>query len=184
MSDKFFRFADIEFGNSPTNENIVGVFRFEQGRQNKQGPYHIVVAEIDSALYAYEQLLDTINATVEQSRTLMAGMALDPFARFEKIIERVNEAIAVFQEQEPTPINWDRLNIYIIECSGDQLCLSGHGKLMNLFLKKGEDGYKSFDLCGSLEQPEKTDPKKVFASLICGDMQPGDMFFLGTNNFE
>jgi hypothetical protein len=184
MSDKFFRFADIEFGNSPTNENIVGVFRFEQGRQNRQGPYHVVVAEIDSALYAYEQLLDTINATVEQSRTLMAGMALDPFARFEKIIERVNEAIAVFQEQEPTPINWDRLNIFIIECSGDQLCLSGHGKLMNQFLKKGEDGYKGFDLCGSLEQPEVTDPKKVFASLICGDMQPGDVFFIGTNNFE
>jgi hypothetical protein len=184
MSDKFFRFADIEFGNSPTNENIVGVFRFEQGRQNRQGPYHIVVAEIDSALYAYEQLLDTINATVEQSRTLMAGMALDPFARFEKIIERVNEAIAVFQEQEPTPINWDRLNIYIIECSGDQLCVSGHGKLMNLFMKKDESGYKSFDLCGSLEQPEKTNPKKIFASLICGDMQPGDVFFIGTNNFE
>ncbi|MBD3281566.1 hypothetical protein GF391_02355 [Candidatus Uhrbacteria bacterium] len=184
MLEKYFRFADIEFGNSPTNENIVGVFRFEQGKQNKQGPYHIIVAEIDSALYAYEQLLDTINATVEQSRTLMAGMALDPFARFEKLIERVNEAIALFQEQEPTPINWDRLNIYIIECSGDQLCLSGHGKLANIFLKKEGEVYKNFDLCGSLEQPSETDPKKVFASLICGDMQPGDMFFIGTNNFN
>ncbi|MDF1496845.1 MAG: hypothetical protein P1P90_02180 [Patescibacteria group bacterium] len=184
MSDKFFRFADIEFGNSPTNENIVGVFRFEQGRQNRQGPYHIVVAEIDSALYAYEQLLDTINSTVEQSRTLMAGMALDPFARFEKIIERVNEAITVFQEKEPTPINWDRLNIFIMECSGDQLCLSGHGKLMNLFLKKQGNEYQTFDLCGSLEQPAVTDPNKVFASLICGDMHAGDIFFIGTNNFE
>jgi len=184
MSDKYFRFADIEYGNSPTNENIVGVFRFEQGRQNRQGPYHVVVAEINSALYAYEQLLDTINATVEQSRTLMAGMALDPFARFEKIIERVNEAVTVFQEKEPTPINWDRLNIYIIECSNDQLCVSGHGKLTNIYLKKQGGEYQSFDLCGSLEQPETTDPKKVFASLICGDMHPGDLFFIGTNNFE
>ncbi len=184
MSDKFFRFADIEFGNSPTNENIVGVFRFEQGRQNRQGPYHIVVAEINSALYAYEQLLDTINATVEQSRALMAGMALDPFARFEKLVERVNEAIALFQEQEPTPINWERINVYIIECTADQLCITGRGKLMNLFLKKTENGYQTFDLCGSLEQPESTDPKKVFASLICGDMNAGDLFFIGTNNFE
>ncbi len=184
MSDTFFRFADIEYGNSPTNENIVGVFRFEQGRQNRQGPFHIVVAEIDSALYAYEQLLDTINATVEQSRTLMAGMALDPFARFEKIIERVNEAIAVFQDQEPTPINWSRLNIFIIECSGKEMCISGHGKLTNVFLKKNGESYDTFDLCGSLEQPAETNPKKVFASLICGDMGPGDLFFIGTNNFE
>jgi hypothetical protein len=184
MSDAFFRFADIEYGNSPTNENIVGVFRFEQGRQNRQGPFHIVVAEIDSALYAYEQLLDTINATVEQSRTLMAGMALDPFSRFEKIIERVNEAIAVFQDQEPTPINWSRLNIFIIECSGKEMCISGHGKLTNVFLKKNGESYDTFDLCGSLEQPAETNPKKVFASLICGDMGPGDLFFIGTNNFE
>ncbi len=184
MSDAFFRFADIEYGNSPTNENIVGVFRFEQGRQNRQGPFHIVVAEIDSALYAYEQLLDTINATVEQSRTLMAGMALDPFARFEKIIARVNEALAVFQEQEPTPINWSRLNIFIIECSGKEMCISGHGKLMNMFLKKNGESFETFDLCGSLEQPEATNPKKVFASLICGDMNPGDLFFIGTNNFQ
>jgi outer membrane protein assembly factor BamB len=184
MSDAFFRFADIEYGNSPTNENIVGVFRFEQGRQNRQGPFHIVVAEIDSALYAYEQLLDTINATVEQSRTLMAGMALDPFARFEKIIERVNEAVAVFQEQEPTPINWSRLNIFIIECSGKEICISGHGKLMNIFCKKNGEKFDTFDLCGSLEQPAETNPAKVFASLICGDMSPGDLFFVGTNNFE
>ncbi len=184
MSDAFFRFADIEYGNNPTNENIVGVFKFEQGRQNKRGPIHIVIAEIDSALYAYEQLLDTINATVEQTRTLMAGMALDPFARFEKIIARVNEALAVFQEQEPTPINWSRLNIFIIECSGNEICISGHGKLMNIFLKKNGETYETFDLCGSLEQPETTDPKKVFTSLICGDMNPGDLFFIGTNNFQ
>ena len=182
--EKYFRFADIEFGNSPTNESIVGVFRFEQNKTNKQGPHHIVIAEIDSALYAYEQLLDTINATIEQSRTLMAGMALDPFARFEKLIERVNEAVAVFQDKEPTPINWSRINIYILECSNDQLCLAGHGKLMNLFLKKETEGFKIFDLCSSLEQPQDTDPKKVFASLICGDIQPGDTFIIGTNNFE
>ena len=184
MSDTFFRFADIEFGNSPTNESIVGLFRFEGAKMGKQGPYQVVVAEIDSALYAYEQLLDVINATVEQSRTLMAGMTLDPFARFEKLIARVNEAIADFQEKEPTPINWNRINIFIIECNQDQLCISGHGRLTNIFLQKTEQGYQSFDLCGSIEQPATPDPKKIFASLMCGDMKAGDIFFIGTNNFN
>ncbi|MBU2566751.1 hypothetical protein KKG46_04290 [Patescibacteria group bacterium] len=184
MSDTFFRFADIEFGNSPTNESIVGLFRFEGAKMGKQGPYQVVVAEIDSALYAYEQLLDVINATVEQSRTLMTGMTLDPFARFEKLIARVNEAIIAFQEKEPTPINWNRINIFIIECNQDQLCISGHGKLTNIFLQKTEQGFKSFDLCGSLEQPTTPDPNKIFGSLMCGDMKPGDIFFIGTNNFN
>ncbi|MFZ6015870.1 MAG: hypothetical protein ACOYUZ_05995 [Patescibacteria group bacterium] len=184
MPDTFFRFADIEFGNSPLNENIVGVFRFDQGRQTRQGPYHIVVAEIESALYAYERLLDLIHASVEQSRTMLAGMSMDPFARFEKLVERVNEAIAVFAAQEPTPINWKRVNIFILECANDQLCIAGHGKLSNLFLKKENGEFKTFDLCGSLEQPAEINEKKVFASLICGDVNPGDIFFIGSNNFN
>ena len=37
---------------------------------------------------------------------------------------------------------------------------------------------------GSLEQPAEINPKKPFASLICGDMKPGDLLFAGTQNFE
>jgi len=185
MSDSFFRFADIEYGHGPANEKIVGIFRFEQARHLRQGPAQIVVAEIFSALYVYEQLIDVINAAVEQSRTLMADMTLDPFARFEKLVQRLNEAVAAFLEKEPTPVHWDKVNIFILECYQGQLCVTGRGKLMNMFMQKTEDGsWRAFDLCGSLEQPTEIDNKKVFASLICGDMKPGDVLFLGSSNFN
>ena len=185
MADTIFRFTEIEYGNSPADEKIVGVFRFEQAQPGKTGPQHVVVAEVFSTLYAYERLLDLISTTVEQSRALTAGMTLDPFARFEKLVQRLNEAIFAFQEKEPTPINWSKLNIYLIECSQDQLCLSGHGHLMNLFLQSKPDGtYQTFDLCGSLDQPETPDPKKIFSSVICGDMKANDLFFIGSSNFD
>ena len=185
MSETCFRFAEIEYGNDPSNEKIVGLFKFEQPRQNKNGPFQVVIAEITSSLYAYEQLLDVINSAIEQSRTLLAGMTLDPFARFEKLVQRVNDSVASFQDKEPTPINWNRVNIFIIECYQGQICITGHGQLMNLFLQKNEKGnYQTFDLCNSLEQPAVTDPKKVFSALICGDAHPGDLFFIGSNNFE
>ncbi|MDD5438264.1 MAG: hypothetical protein PHC70_03915 [Patescibacteria group bacterium] len=185
MADSLFRFNEIEYGNSPTDDKIVGVFRFEQAQAGKTGPQHVVVAEVSSTLYAYERLLDLISTTVEQSRALTAGMTMDPFARFEKLVQRLNDAVASFQEKEPTPLNWSRVNIFLIECSQDQLCVSGHGRLMNLFLQSKPDGtYQAFDLCGSLEQPSTPDPKKIFASIVCGDMKPGDLFFIGSSSFD
>lgn len=184
MTDLFFRFAEIEYGNSTANERIVGLFRFDQGR-TRGSPAHLVVAEIDSSLYAYEQLLDVINSAVEQSRALTSAMAMDPFARFEKMVQRVNEAVAAFQRNEPTPIHWNKVNIFILECGNGQLCLTGHGRLTNIFLQKTENGeMRTFDLCGSLEQPAVTDPEKAFAAIICGDMKPGDVLFMGSSNFE
>ncbi|HPN15262.1 MAG TPA: hypothetical protein PLF71_04085 [bacterium] len=184
MTDTHFRFAEIEYGNSPADEKIVGVFRFEQ-QNNKQGPQHIVVAEVFSTLYAYERLLDLISTTVDQSRALTSGMTIDAFARFEKLIQRINEAVQSFEEKEPTPINWSRVNIMIVECSQGQLCVSGHGSLMNIYLQHKEDKtYQAFDLCGSLEQPAAADSKKIFSSVLCGDMKPGDLFFLGSSNFD
>jgi hypothetical protein len=112
-------------------------------------------------------------------------MTMDPFARFEKLVQRLNEAISAFQEKEPTPINWNRVNVFLIECSQDQLCVSGHGHLMNLFLQSKPDGtYQAFDLCDSLEQAATPDPKKIFSSIICGDMKSGDLFFIGSSSFD
>ncbi len=184
MSDLYFRFAEIEYGNSTTNERIVGLFRFDQGR-SRGGLAHLVVAEIDSSLYAYEQLLDAINSAVEQSRALTSAMTLDPFARFEKMVQRINEAVANFQSNEPTPIHWNKVNVFILECGNGQLCLTGHGRLTNMFLQKADGGeVRAFDLCGSLQQPAVTDPNKAFAAIICGDMKPGDLLFIGSTNFE
>lgn len=106
-------------------------------------------------------------------------------ARFEKIIHRLNESVAQFSEHETPAIAWNRVNLFVLELSDGNLCLSGVGRLCNLFIQKQGDGtFRTFDLFGSLEQPSEIDPKKPFASFICGDMKPGDLLFAGTGNFE
>lgn len=185
MVEQQFRIAEIEVSKSPTDEKILGVFRYEGGSQNKKGTSLVILAEISSTLYAYERLLDILNATAEQAKYLVAGVEQDPVARFEKLIQRLNDAAATFLQGEPTPLAWNRLNLYVIELSPDHICLTGIGRLMNVFLQKQEDGsFKTFDLFGSLEQPAEVDPNKPFASLICGDMKPGDVLIAGTTNLE
>lgn len=185
MVEHQFRVAEIEVAKSPTDEKIVGLFRFEGGAQQKRGTTLLILAEISSTLYAYERLLDVVNAAAEQAKSLASGVEQDPIARFEKIIQRLNEAVAEFLAGEPTPISWNRVNLFVIELSQDHICLTGRGRLMNVFLQKQDDGsYRTFDLLGSLEQPVDVDPSKPFASLICGDIKPGDLLMAGTTNLE
>lgn len=185
MVEQQFRIAEIDVSKSPTDEKILGVFRVEGGGQGKKGTSLVILAEISSTLYAYERLLDVLNATAEQAKHMVAGVEQDPVARFEKLIQRLNDAAVTFLDGEPTPLAWNRVNLFVIELSPDHICLTGVGRLMNVFLQKQEDGsFRTFDLFGSLEQPAEVDPKKPFASLICGDMKPGDVLIAGTTNLE
>ncbi len=184
-AEQQFRLAEIEVNKSPLDERIIGIFRYESEGRQKKGPIFLLLVEISSTAYVYEQLLDVLNATAEQARRLTVGFDTDPMARFEKVIQRLNEAISAFVEQSPTPITWNRVSVYAIELSDAHLCFSGVGRLTNLFLQKQENGtYRSFDLFGSLEQPTEVNPKKVFSSLVCGDIKPGDLLLAGTQNLE
>jgi len=183
-STQQFRIAEIEVAKSLTDDKIAGVFRFDTAGR-KQGPTLLLVADIQSSLYVYERLIDVLNSTAEQARNLASQLDQDPLARFEKLVQRLNESIAGFTEEEATPLNWNRINVFIIELSDGHLCFTGTGHLMNLFLQKQEDGsHRSFDLFGSLEQPSPTEPQKPFASIICGDIKPGDLLMVGTTNLE
>ncbi len=185
MTEQHFRIAEVEVAKSPRDEKILGLFQFNGTGNVKSSNKLIILAEISSTLYAYERFLDVINDTVERTRHLIAKVERDPIARFEKLIQRVNDAIAEFLEGEPTPITWGRVSLFLIELSPNHICLAGQGRLMNMFLQKQDDGtYRSFDLLGSLEQPAEVDPKKFFASLICGDMKSGDVLMLGSTNLE
>jgi hypothetical protein len=187
MSDEAqqFRIAEIEVAKSLSDEAIVGVFRFENQSRQKPGPSLLVLADIHSTLYAYERLLDVINAAAEQARLLVSQVDQDPLARFEKLVERLNEAVAKFIREEATPLQWGRINIFIMELSEGHLCFTGTGKLMNIFLQKQPDGgFKQFDLLGSLEQPAQPEPEKPFASIVCGDIGIGDVLIAGTQNLE
>ncbi len=180
-----FRIAEIEVSKGSTNDKIVGFFRFENQTRGKPSPTLVIIAEIASTLYAYERLLDTLNQAAEQTRQLMTDMAQDPLTRFEKLIQRLNESMAAFSASESSPVSWRRVNLFVMEFSDGHLCLSGSGHVMNMFLQKQTDGtFRAFDLFGSLEQPEETDPNKPFSSIICGDMNVGDILFIGSTNFE
>ncbi|MFA5185839.1 MAG: hypothetical protein WC551_05090 [Patescibacteria group bacterium] len=187
MSDETqqFRIAEIEVAKSMSDETIVGIFRFDNQGRPRQGPTLLVLADIHSTLYAYERLLDVINSTAEQTRHLVSQVDQDPLGRFEKLVQRLNESVAVFARDEATPIQWSRVNIFILEMSEGHLCFTGTGRLMNTFLQKQADGsFRPFDLLGSLEQPEHIDSEKPFSSIICGDISVGDILIAGTSNLE
>jgi hypothetical protein len=179
-----FRIAEIEVSRSPLNEKILGFFRYDNPGRKKNGPVLLIFAEIQSTLYVYERMLDSLNQAAEQMRYLTSGVELDPLSRFEKLIQRLNEVMAQFATAEE-PISWKRVNIFIMELSEGHICLAGTGHLANMFLQKqADEQYKAFDLLGSLEQPIDVDPEKPFAALICGDIKPGDLFFVGSTNFD
>ncbi len=181
-----FRIAEIDVCKIATEERIAGVFRFEQAGTASRGPTLLIIADIHSSLYMYERLLDLLNSTAEQARHLVAGVGgQDPVNRFEKLVQRVNEAITGFADQEAAPFNWKRVNIFLLEMTEGHLCFTGVGRLMNAFFQKQPDGsFRSFDLLGSLEQPIDVDEKKVFSSIVCGDINPGDVLIAGTENME
>lgn len=179
------RIAEIEVSQSAADERIVGLFRYDSESGGRKGPTLLILADIASTLYAYEQLLDALNAAAEQTRTLLSGTGIDPMARFEKLVERLNEAVAEFVEREPSELAWHRVNLFIVEVFEGRVCVAGIGQLSNIFLQKQPDGtFRSFDLLGSLDMPAEIDPRKPFASILCGDLRNGDVLFLGTNNFE
>lgn len=183
--EQVFRITDIEVAMSQLDDKIVGAFRFESSGPKKRGPTLLVLAEIHATGYVYDRLLDVINEEAERSRNLTIEVDADPVTRFEKIVQNLNRAIALFLEGEPSAVSWPRVSIYVIELSEGHLCLTGLGQLMNMFLQKQNDGsYRTYDLFGSLEQPVDINPQKVFASIICGDIKIGDLLIAGTRNLD
>jgi hypothetical protein len=83
------RIAEIEVSQAAADERIVGLFRYDSESGGRKGPTLLILADISSTLYAYEQLLDALNAAAEQTRTLLSGTGIDSMARFEKLVERL-----------------------------------------------------------------------------------------------
>lgn len=179
-----FRIAEID-ARRDTPGTLIECLRFDNdGRQNKYGSI-LAFAEIQSSLYLYERLLDTVHAAITQARTMVTGLDSDPMIRFEKITQKVNEALAAFVAAEATPILWHKVNLFVFQLAEEHLCFSGLGSLTNVFLQQQPSGEaKAFDLLGSLEQPTEVDPQKPLASIVCGTMGIGDMLVVGTQNIQ
>jgi hypothetical protein len=182
--EQAFRIADLEVSRAESGDRIVGLFRYDSEGKGRRGPVLLILADIDSSLYAYEQMLDVLNRAAEEARQSLAKETGDQMARFEKLVQKLNDAVAEFSKTE-TSVSWNRVNIFVLEMAEGQVCLTGTGKLFNVFLQKQTDAtWRGFDLFGSLEQPLEPDPAKPFSSFLCGDMKPGDLLFAGTQNFE
>lgn len=185
QTEQHFRLAEIEVSKSTLDEKTIGIFRYESEMKTRKAPIFVLLVECDSNAYVYEQLLDVLNHAAEQARRLTVQFDGDPMARFEKVIQRLNEALAAFIDQSPSPLVWNRVNVFALELCDGHLCFCGFGHLTNVFLQRQENGsFRSFDLFGSIEQLAEPNPKKVFSSLVCGDMNPGDVLFAGTQNLE
>lgn len=179
-----FRIAEIDARRS-SHGAIIECLRFDAEARGTKPTTILAVAEIHSTVYAYERLLDTVHASINQARTLVSKIEGDPMIRFEKIIQKVNEALSAFAGAEASPIQWPRVNLFIFQLSEDHLCFSGVGWLTNAFLQQQENGTtKTFDLLGSLEQPDPIDPRKPLGSIVCGSMNAGDVLFVGTQNLQ
>lgn len=182
--EQTIRLAEIEVSQATEQERIVGLFRYQDEKLGTKSPQLVLMADIASSLYVYEQLLDALNDAAERVYRQLSTTATEPMSRFEKIVKRLNDAVSTFVASEPSEMNWSRVSLYVFEIHDRALCVSGIGHLSNAFLQKAADGYRTFDLFGSLDVPTVPDTSKLFSALVCGDMKPGDVFFAGTSNFE
>ncbi|HPF95085.1 MAG TPA: hypothetical protein PLR08_00855 [bacterium] len=182
--EQTIRLAEIEVSRDIEQERIVGLFRYQDEKLGTKSPQLLLMADIASSLYVYEQLLDTLNDAAERVYRQLSSTNTEPMSRFEKIVKRLNDAVSQFVASEPSEMNWGRVSLYVFEIHDKSLCVSGIGHLSNAFLQKAGDSYRTFDLFGSLDVPAVPDTNKLFSALVCGDMKPGDVFFAGTSNFE
>lgn len=180
-----FRLAEIRVNEHRSTERLVEYLHFDHDRRQGK-PFHLfAIAEIHSSQYLYERLLDALHSALSQAKTLVSGMDGDPMVRFEKVVQRLNEALVRSVQTEAGTMQWDRVNLFVFQLAEGHLCFSGVGSLSNLFLQRQEDGrVRPFDLLGSLEQPEMVDPNKPLSAIICGNMNVGDVLFLGTQNIQ
>lgn len=185
MEPMQFRLAEIRVNENRSPERLVEYLQFDHDRRQGK-PFHLfAVAEIHSSLYLYERLLDALHSALSQAKTFVSGMDGDPMVRFEKVVQRLNDALVRAVQAESGTIQWERVNLYVFQLADGHLCFSGIGNLSNMFLQRQEDGHvRPFDLLGSLEQPETIDPTKPLSAIICGNMNVGDLLFIGTQNFQ
>ena len=179
-----FRLAEIDINLSPSDEKITGLFRIDSEQRGKKGPVLVILAEIASTLYVYEQLLDTLEQAAEQTRHLLAAVDTDSIVRFEKITQKVNEAIANFVANEPTRYLESRQLIRDGVFRARPLPYRESGGCQVSFYKNKRWPHARGLIFNSLNNRE-INAEKPFSSLICGDMHPGDILFAGTlRNFE
>ncbi len=181
--DFHVRVAEIRVNQDTDTSNLVEFFHVESGKEH---PLHLLaMVEIHSTSYIYERLLDTLYTSLQQAKTFVSGMDGDPMIRFEKIVQRVNEALSTFAKMEGDALQWNLVNLFLFQVADHHLCFSGIGSISNVFFQKQSEGQsKAFDLLGSLEQPESVHPAKPLSSIVCGAMQVGDVLFFGSQNLQ
>ncbi|MFA6131392.1 MAG: hypothetical protein WC730_03990 [Patescibacteria group bacterium] len=104
----------------------------------------------------------------------------NPARRFEQTLQEINEDIGRFMEGN-IPMSLTEFHSIIGIVSGHQMYLSGSGKLMTLFMHMtGKKRYVIYELDQQFEPAEDRSWKKVFLTVLDGEMNEGDLFYAAT----
>ncbi len=127
---------------------------------------------------AKERLAHILKSHLEH---LAADLADDTnvVRRFEQTLSRVNRDLA--RAAADTHLNIDKFHVVIGVLAGEQIFMSGSGKLQALFLHKtAEQRYVIYELDAQFhDQPDKNWNKPLIA-VLDGEFQSGDIFYLAT----
>jgi hypothetical protein len=114
------------------------------------------------------------------------GKDANPQHRFEQFLSTLNEqvSLAVIEGEFSIPI--DRFHAVVGIACQNQMYLSGTGELFVLFLhKKKESQYQIFNLSRSIQTGQSLPTwEKVFAVVLDGDLNPGDVFTLSNLDLQ
>jgi len=100
--------------------------------------------------------------------------------RFEQLLQALNEDVSeVIAEEKRFPLTDAQIVVGVIH--NNQIFLSGVGNLMALFMhRSAKQRYVIYELTDQLEDKNEQSWKKVFSTILDGELHPGDIFYLAT----
>jgi hypothetical protein len=124
------------------------------------------------------------NRTVSLFRTILETLALDilqiaPTRAFEEALTQLNKAL--LEDQAETHPPYPEIQAVIGIRVDQQLFFSGCGSLTTLYLRKtAERRFSIYELAEQFSPPAGTVDSRPFSNILDGDLQPGDVFYIGT----
>ena len=126
-----------------------------------------------------ERIAEIINEGLAKLAQDMQGEA-NPARRFEQALQFINEDLGQFMSQN-TPMSLTEFHSVIGIVANRQIYLSGSGKLMTLFMHQtGKKRFVIYELDEQFEPPEERNWQKPFLTVLDGEMNAGDIFYLAT----
>jgi len=144
------------------NGYVFGLVRF----LGKPGQTHIMISE------AIEERLKRFNETINDEVNIAR--------RFEQLLQALNEDIEqIIINERQFPISDAQIIIGVIH--QNQVFISGTGNLNALFMhRSAKQRYVIYELSEQLKDNGELSWKKLFSTILDGELHPGDIFYIAT----